>query len=101
MASLVKRLERFDGKTEPYAKVRIGEKVYRRYRLVAEEKLGRPLELGEVVHHKDGNFTNDVPENLQVLPSQRHHAVLEHYQRREARGIQHLFSLEEILELLK
>ena len=59
--------------------------------------MGRPLRPGEVVHHLDGDPTNNHPDNLVVLPSQRHHALLEHYLRREAAGVQHLFSLEELL----
>lgn len=29
------------------------------HRLVAEEKLGRPLRKGEVVHHIDGDYKNN------------------------------------------
>ena len=63
----------------------------RMHRLVAEEVLGRPLRAGEVVHHRDGDRTNNDPGNLQVLPSQRHHMVLEHVARRAARGQAALF----------
>jgi hypothetical protein len=39
--------------------------------------LGRPLERSEVVHHKDHNRLNNVPENLEVLTHtihmSRHH----------------------------
>lgn len=41
--------------------------------LVAEQKLGRPLRKGEVVHHIDGNGLNNDPNNLLVLPSQSEH----------------------------
>ncbi len=44
------------------------------HRVVAERKIGRPLAKGEVVHHVDGNFKNNDPENLEVLPSQAEHA---------------------------
>lgn len=54
----------------------------------------------EVVHHRDGNKLNNTPENLEVLLSQRHHTVLEHYQDREARGITHLFDLETWIDAL-
>lgn len=43
---------------------------------VAEEKLGRPLSPGEVVHHLDFNKLNNSPDNLFVLPSQSAHARL-------------------------
>ena len=41
-------------------------------RLVMEAYLGRPLESGEVVHHKDGNTLNDDIENLQVMTRSEH-----------------------------
>jgi hypothetical protein len=78
---------------------RTGETYYE-HRAVAEWKLGRKLRPGEVAHHEDSDRENNHPDNIRVLPSQRHHAFLENYRRREARGIQHLFDVEELLELL-
>ena len=43
-----------------------------RYRLVAEEMLGRYLEPNETVHHKDLDPTNDDPSNLQVMTKSEH-----------------------------
>lgn len=43
------------------------------HRVVAEQMLGRKLNPGEVVHHRDGNKRNNDPENLQVFPSQADH----------------------------
>ena len=44
------------------------------HRIVAEQKIGRPLRKGEVVHHIDGNKHNNEPENLMVFRSQADHA---------------------------
>jgi hypothetical protein len=71
----------------------------RRYRDIAAWRLGRPLEPWEVVHHRDGWHEDDHPDNLMVLSGPRAHALLHHYEWRVAKGVQHLFSLEEWLEL--
>lgn len=44
------------------------------HRIVAAEKIGRPLKKGEVVHHKDENRRNNNPDNLHVFSSQAEHA---------------------------
>lgn len=55
-------------------------KSYRKYygrhehRVVAEQKLGRPLQPGEIVHHEDRNKRNNADGNLQVLPSRAEHS---------------------------
>ena len=46
------------------------------HRVVAEEKLGRPLAPGEIAHHVDENKRNNDPSNVDVLPSQGDHARL-------------------------
>ena len=51
------------------------------HRVLAEQLLARPLAPGEIVHHRDGNSTNNAPENLLVLPSQRYHAHIEYHLR--------------------
>jgi hypothetical protein len=61
--------------------------------------LGRSLGEGEVVHHENGDPSDNHPENLRVFASQRHHALYEHYRKREDRGIGHLFGIEELLEI--
>ena len=46
------------------------------HRVVAEQKIGRPLRPGEIVHHKDENILNYAEDNLEVLPSQGEHSRL-------------------------
>ena len=45
------------------------------HRLVMSEHLGRLLEPGEVVHHKDGNRSNNAIENLELMASNKEHAA--------------------------
>jgi hypothetical protein len=42
------------------------------HRSVAEQKLGRPLMPGEIVHHKDSNKKNNSPDNLEVIRQPEH-----------------------------
>lgn len=46
------------------------------HRDVARQKLGRVLKKEEVVHHKDKNRSNNLWENLVVLPNQGEHLKL-------------------------
>ena len=46
------------------------------YRKIAEEKIGRKLEKGEIVHHLDGDSCNNDPDNLFVCKDQSEHQLL-------------------------
>jgi HNH endonuclease len=88
-------------KHNPYPRVWVAGRAVAAHRLVAASLLERDLEPGEVVHHVNGNKTDNRPENLRVLPSQRHHMTLEHLERRKAYGVEALFDETEILERLE
>lgn len=47
------------------------------HRLVMEQKLGRYLEHGEIVHHIDGNKQNNHPDNLELKTNSQH--ISEHF----------------------
>lgn len=52
------------------------------HRLVMEKKLGRRLESGELVHHKDENPANNHPDNLEVSTRASH---IKHHNPRQFR----------------
>jgi len=42
------------------------------HRIIAEQKIGRPLTDDEVVHHINGDIQDNRPENLQVMSREEH-----------------------------
>lgn len=56
------------------------------HRLVMEIVLRRPLDAGEVVHHRDGDTTNNRPDNLIVMSQSEHIGIHRDDLRREVMG---------------
>lgn len=75
-----------------------GHRRTRVYRKMVEQRIGRPLGSHEVVHHIDGNYCNDHPDNLLALSSQSAHVRVHMFELREEQGSAHLFPLEVLLE---
>lgn len=46
------------------------------HRIIAEQKIGRPLLPGEIAHHADENKRNNAPDNIEVLANQGDHSRL-------------------------
>lgn len=55
-----------------YKKIRIGDRLIDEHRLIMERHLGRELEVNEIVHHKDGDKSNNDLENLEVMSRSEH-----------------------------
>lgn len=69
----------------PYLYV-IGRGYVAEHTIVAENKIGRRLNKGEHVHHKDGDITNNDPSNLDVLTATEHARA--HAKQRTKQGVQ-------------
>ena len=83
----------------PYPRLRKGGVLSYRHRDIAALKVGRALEAGETVHHRNGDKTDWHPDNIVIFSSHSAHMVFENYQLRKRKGILELFSIEEILKL--
>jgi predicted DNA-binding protein YlxM (UPF0122 family) len=57
----------------------------REQRLIMEKKINRFLTKKEVVHHIDKNITNNHPDNLMLMPSQKEHLRLHNLSRSKKR----------------
>lgn len=44
--------------------------------VIAENVLGRRLPKGAIVHHADGDFTNDATDNLVICPDKAYHNLI-------------------------
>lgn len=56
------------------------------HRLVGSQKIGRWLEPGELVHHRNGIKIDNDPANLEIVPSIRHH-MAHHRKRKDLRAL--------------
>ena len=62
--------------SDGYIRIHLGNgKSILEHRLVMEKHLGRKLQNGELVHHIDGNKTNNQIENLAVVNGKEHAAI--------------------------
>ena len=61
-----------------YILIRVKNKYIKRSRLTMEKYLKRPLKSKEIVHHIDGDVTNDNIKNLQLFPNTSAHLKLHH-----------------------
>jgi hypothetical protein len=58
-----------------YRKMRVNGKQVNVARYILEQKLGRPLQSGEYVHHINGDKLDDRPENLELSTPKSHSAI--------------------------
>jgi len=58
-----------------YRKMRVNGKQVNVARYVLEQKIGRPLQTSEYVHHINGDKLDDRPENLELVTAKSHSAI--------------------------
>lgn len=68
------------------------------YRGIVARELGRPLKSHEIVHHVNGDYTDNRLNNLVLFSSQHAHILVHAYLRREVRGAVLIFPIDEILQ---
>jgi len=51
------------------------------HRIIAENKIGRKLRKGEIVHHRDGNIHNNKASNLEIISRAEHMDIHVHKRR--------------------
>lgn len=71
------------------------------HRLVMAEYLNRPLKVGEIVHHIDGNNLNNDITNLQLLPNQAIHSAYTMIQTRMYRLEEEVKTLQSRITILE
>jgi hypothetical protein len=64
--NFIPRSERNAYISQGYRFIRVGEHFEAEHRVIMEQILGRKLRKGELVHHKDGNRSNNNPNNLEL-----------------------------------
>jgi len=75
MERVMEKVERKHISKSGYVLIWDGFRHKREHRLIVEKELGRDLKETEVVHHIDGNKTNNKIENLALMPRKIHSLV--------------------------
>lgn len=58
-----------------YLKMKVDRKTVMVHRFVMEQKIGRPLQPGEYVHHINGDRKDNRPENLELVSPKEHSGI--------------------------